>query len=86
MIICDVRLFNSGSCVSVVVLLALWVGVVQARMAFPIKFNGQLFTANKPKSEGGSGVDSRDWGGLSWWQVANRTDLSNCTAQSVLAG
>jgi hypothetical protein len=43
--------------------------VVQARLPFPIKFNGQLFTSNKPKSEGGSGVDSRDWGGLSWWQV-----------------
>jgi hypothetical protein len=27
-----------------------------------------LFTANKPKIQGGTGVDSRDWGGLSWWQ------------------
>jgi len=29
--------------------------VVQARLPFPIKFNGQLFTSNKPKSEGGVG-------------------------------
>jgi hypothetical protein len=33
-----------------------------------MQFNGLIFTANKPKDQGGPGVDFRDWGGLSWWQ------------------
>eukprot|EP01062_Namystynia_karyoxenos_P068175 TRINITY_DN624_c0_g1_i1.p1 TRINITY_DN624_c0_g1~~TRINITY_DN624_c0_g1_i1.p1 ORF type:complete len:853 (+),score=207.07 TRINITY_DN624_c0_g1_i1:73-2559(+) len=35
----------------------------QARSPFPIKFNGQLFTATRPPN-----VDTRQWGGLNWWQ------------------
>eukprot|EP01062_Namystynia_karyoxenos_P056479 TRINITY_DN4743_c0_g1_i1.p1 TRINITY_DN4743_c0_g1~~TRINITY_DN4743_c0_g1_i1.p1 ORF type:complete len:826 (+),score=267.49 TRINITY_DN4743_c0_g1_i1:83-2560(+) len=35
----------------------------QARSPYPIKFNGELFTANRPPN-----VDARQWGGLNWWQ------------------
>jgi hypothetical protein len=45
-----------------------YIVALQARAPFPIKFNGMLFTANKPTSMGGTGVDSRSWGGLNWWQ------------------
>ena len=38
---------------------------IQARAPFPIKFNGLIFTANKPPK-----VDFREWGGRNWWQNA----------------
>jgi len=37
--------------------------LLQARSPFPIKFNGMLFTSNRPPL-----ADHRDWGGLNWWQ------------------
>eukprot|EP00041_Stephanoeca_diplocostata_P029135 m.853094 g.853094 ORF g.853094 m.853094 type:complete len:900 (-) comp23498_c0_seq3:403-3102(-) len=53
---------------------------LQARSPFPIKFNGMLFTANKPTSMGGPGVDYRQWGGLSWWQNERSPYYSMLTA------
>src|SRR5690348_14576354 len=43
--------------------MAFFVQAIQARSPFPIKFNGLLFTANRPPD-----VDYRQWGGKSWWQ------------------
>ena len=41
-----------------------YIQAIQARRnKNPIKFNGMLFTANKPPNE-----DVRQWGGLNWWQ------------------
>lgn len=41
-----------------------YVQAVQARgHRFPIKFNGGLFTAQRPPHE-----EARQWGGLNWWQ------------------
>lgn len=40
-----------------------YIQLTQARSPFPIKFNGMLFTANRPPN-----ADYRQWGGLNWWQ------------------
>eukprot|EP00754_Rhynchopus_humris_P033684 Rhum_TRINITY_DN15477_c0_g1::Rhum_TRINITY_DN15477_c0_g1_i7::g.158851::m.158851 len=37
----------------------------QGRASFPIKFNGMLYTAQKPPH-----TDARQWGGRNWWQNA----------------
>eukprot|EP01061_Rhynchopus_euleeides_P013976 TRINITY_DN24258_c0_g1_i1.p1 TRINITY_DN24258_c0_g1~~TRINITY_DN24258_c0_g1_i1.p1 ORF type:complete len:746 (+),score=278.81 TRINITY_DN24258_c0_g1_i1:49-2286(+) len=37
----------------------------QGRAPFPIKFNGMLYTAQKPPQ-----TDFRQWGGRNWWQNA----------------
>lgn len=43
----------------------LWrfVQALQARSPYELKFNGLIFTANRPPN-----VDFRDWGGKNWWQ------------------
>jgi hypothetical protein len=41
---------------------------IQAGTWVPVKFNGQLFTANLPPETLSSGPTYRDWGSNSWWQ------------------
>ena len=46
-----------------------WVGACAGRGAFPIKFNGSLFTVDTKFVNGASyGPDGRLWGGDYWWQ------------------
>eukprot|EP01044_Picomonas_judraskeda_P000025 COSAG03_NODE_2_length_28887_cov_60.449825_10_plen_630_part_00 len=53
----------AGSRLSSMYCLQRYTQIVQARSPYPIKFNGMLFTANRPPL-----ADHRDWGGLNWWQ------------------
>lgn len=52
-----------GSRLSSMYCLQRYTQITQARSPYPIKFNGMLFTANRPPL-----ADHRDWGGLNWWQ------------------
>lgn len=46
-----------------------FVQATQGRGGYSIKFNGMLYTANRPSVTNG-GVDYRQWGGHQWWQNA----------------
>jgi len=46
---------------------------IQAQTWVPVKFNGQMFTANLPPETAKSGPTMRDWGANSWWQNTRLT-------------
>jgi hypothetical protein len=54
---------KDGARISFMYCLQRYTQIIQARSPYPIKFNGMLFTANRPPF-----ADHRDWGGLNWWQ------------------
>ena len=45
-----------------------YVQAIQSRTWVPVKFNGQMFTANLPPETASSGPSQRDWGADTWWQ------------------
>lgn len=45
-----------------------YVQAIQSGTWVPIKFNGQMMTANLPPETAKSGPSFRDWGANSWWQ------------------
>ena len=49
--------------------------LIQGRTEYPIKFNGQLFVANRPPTQ-----DTIRWGGFNWWQNARHPYYSTLTA------
>ena len=51
-----------------------YVQAIQAGTWVPVKFNGQMFTANLPPETKSSGPTARDWGANSWWQNTVKGD------------
>ena len=63
-VIVDSKTSDDGHVISAQAAYQRFLDACDGRGAYPIKFNGQLFTAD----DGTNGPDYRDWGGGIWWQ------------------
>ncbi|MCF7854701.1 MAG: DUF5703 domain-containing protein [Candidatus Pacebacteria bacterium] len=59
---------NDADAVTRGYILQRWINACGGRGAFPVKFNGSIFTVDHDAADSGLDPDYRRWGGPYWWQ------------------